>query len=341
MQAPFFYVKIFFMNPNGVVIHSNRLVGNGIQGQNLQNGSSVLVRVAAYKGNGVYEGFVAGVKVNISSQKQLQIGQSFPAKIYVKDGLIQLQMKDSFSSFTAGVQISESKFEVLNTLLNNLGLSSNPVISHILHQMKQLEMKFDSQIINKIKNLSLKFKGKEIPASELLLILHEKNIDFSDSDLLNLLMLLDVFNNDNDSKSGKKDDYTLLNKINNNCDNWIFLPFEFVSFDKTENKIDDSEKLGSGVLKILFTKTGNLVKQVNIECLYKSVEYVFVILFECKKCKNVYFNISNVNKNEIVEIINVLNRKIGNNVKIEYKSKEILLGTACELEDFVNVEGSV
>ena len=56
---------------------------------------------------------------------------------------------------------------------------------------------------------------------------------------------------------------------------------------------------------------------------------------------NFNFNISNVNKNEIVEIINVLNRKIGNNVKIEYKSKDILLGTACELEDFVNVEGSV
>lgn len=329
------------MNPNGVVIHSNRLVGNGIQGQNLQNGSSVLVRVAAYKGNGVYEGFVAGVKVNISSQKQLQIGQSFPAKIYVKDGLIQLQMKDSFSSFTAGVQISESKFEVLNSLLNNLGFSSSPVINHILHQLKQLEMKFDSQVINKIKNLSLKFKGKELSASELLLILHEKNVDFSDSDLLSLILLLDVFNQDNNSKAGEKEAFSLLKKMNNNLNNWIFLPFEFVSFDKTENKIDDSEKLGSGVLKILFTKTGNLVKQVNIECLYKSVEYVFVILFECKKCKNVYFNISNVNKNEIVEIINVLNRKIGNNVKIEYKSKEILLGTACELEDFVNVEGSV
>ena len=79
------------MNSNGVVIHSNRLVNNGVQSQNLQNGSSVLVRVASYKGNGVYEGFVAGVKVNITSQKQLQIGQSFPAKIFVKDGIIQLK----------------------------------------------------------------------------------------------------------------------------------------------------------------------------------------------------------------------------------------------------------
>ena len=267
------------MNPNGVVIHSNRLVGNGIQGQNLQNGSSVLVRVASYKGNGVYEGFVAGVKVNISSQKQLQIGQSFQAKIYVKDGLIQLQMKDSFSSFTAGVQISESKFEVLNSLLNNLGFSSSPVINHILHQLKQLEMKFDSQVINKIKNLSLKFKGKELSASELLLILHEKNVDFSDSDLLSLILLLDVFNQDNNSKAGEKEAFSLLKKMNNNLNNWIFLPFEFVPFDKIENKIDDNEKLGSGVLKILFTKNGWGVKQVNIECLYKSVEYVFVILF--------------------------------------------------------------
>ena len=49
------------MNSNGVVIHSNRLVNNGVQSQNLQNGSSVLVRVASYKGIGVYEGFVAGV----------------------------------------------------------------------------------------------------------------------------------------------------------------------------------------------------------------------------------------------------------------------------------------
>ena len=130
------------MNSNGVVIHSNRLVNNGVQSQNLQNGSSVLVRVASYKGNGVYEGFVAGVKVNISSQKQLQIGQSFPAKIFVKDGLIELQRINENHPSLEKVLINNKEYTF--TASENKGYK---FVGWFINNEKQSEDKTDKPII--------------------------------------------------------------------------------------------------------------------------------------------------------------------------------------------------
>ena len=319
------------MNSNGVVIHSNRLVNNGVRSQNLQNGASVLVRVASYKGNGVYEGFVAGVKVNISSQKQLQIGQTFPAKIYVNDGVIQLKSK-IVDFAKADVVVNNSKSEVLTQLMNSLGLSGDALTSRILHQMKQLELKFDSKLINKIKNMAIKFKGKELKASELLLLLEEKNLELTEEEILNLLTQIEDYNSENENKE-KIEHFKELNKFNKEKLNWIFLPFEFVSFEK--------EVLGNGLLKILLEGDSKNVKRVNIECLYKNTDYLFCLVFENKKCSQIFFNVSNIDSKKIDFVIDALSKKIGKNINIEFKNKEEFLGTACELEEFYTVQGEV
>lgn len=319
------------MNSNGVVIHSNRLVNNGVQSQNLQNGSSVLVRVASYKGNGVYEGFVAGVKVNITSQKQLQIGQSFPAKIFVKDGIIQLK-SDILDSSKAQIVFSNSKNEVITQLLNNLGISADAVTTRILHQMKQLEMKFDSKLINKVKNAALKFKGKELKVSELLLLLEEKEINFSEEELLNLLAQIEDYSQQNKNQN-KKENFKELNKFNEKKQNWIFLPFEFVSYN--------DNLLGNGILKLLLGLNSKIIEMVNIEAVYKNHEYNFSLLFENKKCSKIYFNIPEMKYNKIDIFIDMLKSKIGKNVQIEYKEKEELSGTSCLTEEFYSLHGEV
>ena len=326
------------MNSNGVVIHSNRLINNGIQSQNLKNGSSVLVRVASYKGNGVYEGFVAGVKVNFSSQKELQIGQSFAAKIFVKDGMIELQRTNENLSFREKVLINNSNSEVITTLLNNLGLSADFVSVHIMHQLKQLEAKFDNQLINKIKNLAIKFKGKELSASELMIILKEKNIDFSENDISNLLSLLNFYDQEENDYSDEHD-YSLLNKMNKEKKNWLFFPFEFISM-KDDSK-SDSEKLGQGILKFLLSKDEQTVNLINIECLYKSAEYIFTLCFSDKKINKIYYFISGLNekyRNFVEEKLSVL---LNNQINFEYKEKDILTGTSCKLSEFVSFEGVV
>lgn len=319
------------MNSNGVVIHSNRLVNNGVQSQNLQNGSSVLVRVASYKGNGVYEGFVAGVKVNISSQKQLQIGHSFPAKIFVKDGIIQLK-SDILDSSKAQILINNSKNEVITQLLNNLGISADAVTTRILHQMKQLEMKFDSKLINKIKNAALKFKGKELKVSELLLLLEEKEINFTEEELLNLLAQIEDYSQQNKNQN-QKEKFKELNKFNEKKRNWIFLPFEFVSYN--------DNVLGNGILKLLLGVNSKIIEMVNIETVYKNHEYNFSLLFENKKCIKIYFNIPEMKYNKIDIFIDMLKSKIGKNVQIEYKEKEELSGTSCLTEEFYSLHGEV
>lgn len=326
------------MNSNGVVIHSNRLINNGIQSQNLKNGSSVLVRVASYKGNGVYEGFVAGVKVNFSSQKELQIGQSFAAKIFVKDGMIELQRTNENLSFREKVLINNSNSEVITTLLNNLGLSADSVSVHIMHQLKQLEAKFDNQLINKIKNLAIKFKGKELSASELMIILKEKNIDFSENDISNLLSLLNFYDQEENDYSDEHD-YSLLNKMNKEKKNWLFFPFEFISM-KDDSK-SDSKKLGQGILKFLLSKDGQTVNLINIECLYKSAEYIFTLCFSDKKINKIFYYISGLNekyRNFVEEKLSVL---LNNQINFEYKEKDILTGTSCKLSEFVSFEGVV
>lgn len=326
------------MNSNGVVIHSNRLVNNGVQSQNLQDGSSVLVRVASYKGNGVYEGFVAGVKVNISSQKQLQIGQSFPAKIFVKDGLIELQRTNENHPSLEKVLINNSTSEVISTLLNNLGLPADSVSVHIMHQLKQLEAKFDNQLINKIKNLAIKFKGKELSASELMIILKEKNIDFSENDISNLLALLNLYEQE-ESESFENSDFSLLNKMNKEKKNWLFFPFEFVSMNG-ESQIE-SEKLGQGILKALLSKDGQTVNLINIECLYKSAEYIFTLCFSGKNVNKICYYISGLMESERKFVEDKLLSLFKNQIEFEFKEKEILTGTSCKLSEFVSFDGRV
>ena len=217
-------------------------------------------------------------------------------------------------------------------MLNNLGLSADAVTTRILHQMKQLEMKFDSKLINKVKNLALKFKGKELKVSELLLLLEEKEINFTEEELLNLLAQIEDYSEQNKNQN-QKEKFKELNKFNEKKRNWIFLPFEFVSYN--------DNVLGNGILKLLLGVNLKIIEMVNIETVYKNHEYNFSLLFENKKCSKIYFNIPEMKYNKIDIFIDMLKSKIGKNVQIEYKEKEELSGTSCLTEEFYSLHGEV
>ena len=71
----------------------------------LKTGDSALVRVIADRGNGRYEGFVAGVKVAFSSARPLTVGTSFPAKVQVNGNTIILFPKKLLYLFLSKILI--------------------------------------------------------------------------------------------------------------------------------------------------------------------------------------------------------------------------------------------
>ena len=127
------------MSSSGAVsIQSARLSQIGVNRQVLKEGSSVLVRVIADRGGGKYEGSVAGVRVQLTSSKPLQAGDSFAATISVKKGLIVVTPKDI--SGMAGLQgageialqFNEVSQSQLFSLLESLGLPADNLSSFII-----------------------------------------------------------------------------------------------------------------------------------------------------------------------------------------------------------------
>lgn len=171
----------------------------------LKDGSSVLVRVIADKGNGKYEGSVAGVRTLFSAKNVLSPGTSFPATVSFKDGKILIVPKDHTN------QIIQNKIDVISFLENNFSdnvfeivdnkniasfisqfnLPTDKLSLHLILQFKQLDMKFDSALMNKIRNSALKFPGKEKKVMEFLSLMSKKGISLDEKEIKDLLEELD------------------------------------------------------------------------------------------------------------------------------------------------------
>ena len=178
------------MNSQGLVVHSNQSLSNGIKSQFFKNGSQVLVRVLSQLPNGKYQGSVAGVRINFSSNKPLLPGTSFTANVVVKNGIIQLVPNQTEAENIQQNQLQNNVLlqnQNLLPLLNSLGLLADSLSVNLLQQMQQLEMKFDLSLMGKIRNLALRIKGKEKLASQLLMILAEKGLEADKESLEKLL----------------------------------------------------------------------------------------------------------------------------------------------------------
>lgn len=325
------------MISNSVIIQSSQLSRVGINQQILNEGSSVLVRVIADKGNGRYEGSVAGIRVNLNSGKPLVVGSSFVASISTKDGVVYITPKNTEIAIGKEIEINIAQNSQIAGFLESLGISSDSLYINLFQQMKQLEMKLDTQLMYRLHNLSLRFKGKEKRASELLTALVKKNMSLNEKDLLQLLDYLSFYENESDENpANNTEGQNLLNTFNKTEKGWFIVPFELVN-------LKDENILGKGCIKLLFDSVNNL-KLLNLCCEYSKNKYLFSLSFENKKCTKVRFNIFNLELEKVDKEIEKLKErflKSGIAPKIEWAEIFEIEGSACESEEIYAVGGEV
>ncbi len=330
------------MIPNGVEVHSAQLSRVGVGRQVLQNGSSVLVRIISDRGNGKYEGSVAGVRVNISSVRQLKTGETFVATINAKDGTIYLNPKDTLAAAMT-MSFSEVQESGLMAFLSAAGLPSDSVSVTLLQLFKQMGLKIDAPVISKIRNMALHFSGKEKAAAELLAMIYEKGIDATEDEINQLLSLLesdflesDYENqkNENGQNNKNKDSRNLLNKINKTPGAWFLLPFELLQLPETI--------VGSGCIRLLFDSSKQL-KLMNLEADYNNHKYLFSLSYEGKKLSEVNFNVSGIDETQ-TEVLQLKKRFMAAGVnagKVNWADSNEIEGSASGLESFYAFGGEV
>ena len=347
------------MISNGVEIHSAQLSRAGISHQILKNGSSVLVRIISDKGGGKYEGSVAGVRVNISSAHSLKAGDTFPAIINAKDGTIYLNPKDASGNglltSVMTMSFSEVQQSELMAFLAASGLPSDSISVSVLQLIKQLGLKIDATLITKIRNLALHFPGKEKQAAELLAILSEKGMDASETEINELLMLLDTnIDEKKDEKQNaahkklqkKADKDSLINKINQMQGAWYLLPFELIQISHEvgadTNKIVDNNCIGKGCIRLLFDSAKQL-KRLNLEAVYNQYKYLFSLAYEGKKISNAKFNVSDtVSVDEAIIRLKKHFMAAGVNAgELSWSESCDIEGSACLQESFYAFGGEV
>lgn len=308
---------------NTVATHSKLPVSDTGNVKLLKEGSSVLVRVIADKGNGKYDGSVAGVRVSLTSKNPLTVGQSFTASVSLKNGMIQVIPKGGNSGNVLISTILQQN--PVDKLINSLGIASDSLTEHIACQLKQLKLKFQPDLFLEIKRKASKYSGKEKLAAEIISLLKHKNLDFSDT-AVNLLFKL--FEDDELNENEQS-----LLKLINSTDGWVFLPYEIISKDSMK-------PCGSGVIKLLLFNGMNL-KKINLNVNYRNKEYFFVLDFDNRKCKEIRMNVSNCSEARVPYMLELLRSKIDGAVTIEWQEKSLLEGTDCESENFFSIAGEV
>lgn len=322
------------MNTGAVLIHSNQLSRIGIRQQIIKDGSSVLVRIISDKGNGKYSGSVAGVRVNISSEKKLAVGSTFVASISTKNGIISITPKQSGVVFEQNVEFNIASSNQLMGFLETLGLPADELYLNLLQQFKQLEMKFDSVLMNKIHNLAMKYKNNEKVASEILMILSDKGIEATNEEILYLINM--IMNSESNEISDEEKAKQLINEINAKKGGWFLLPYELVNIEK-------DIVVGSGMIRLLYSKN-DVLKMVNLDCEFNKKKYLFSLSFEGKLCKRVKFNIFPIEFEKVNDIIMILKEKLFKsdiNAVVEWAESFEIEGSACEDEEFYGIGGTV
>lgn len=333
----------FNVNTNGVFIQSNRLVQNGIKQQFIKEGSSLLVRVVADKGNGQYDAYVGGVKTTVTSKTPLQPGTTFVSILHENNGVISLS-KNQTVNIEASSNLHILQNQKIAELLESLGLPADEISYNLIQQMKQLEMKFDSTLMNKIRILSLKFKNKEKTAIQLLSILAEKGIEGSIEELLQLIQEYDGDFEGSQKKNHKQNEYKLMNRINNEKGKWYLLPYEIQEFN---TKDDDGNYAitGKGCIKVF--APDDKLRMINLDCIYNDDKYLFNLIFDNGLCNQINMNITskNIDKTYDTEKIikNLKNKfvKSGKNIEINWSESDLITGTAAAMENIYSFEGVI
>lgn len=319
------------MNFQNVIFQTNQTPRIIAGSQELKDGSQVLVRVIADKGNGKYVGSVAGIRVNISSVKTLNVGSTFLASIHTKNGQVLVTPKETYQLKNENFLLNHLQNEQLSSLLKQFNLPPDALSLHVFQQLKQMELKENPELLRKIRTMSLKYLGKEKSASEILAILSEKGIDATQNEILQLLEELDGNFDNKDKDENSK--FILMNKINTKKGKWYIVPIEILN--TVENKV-----LGNGNIKLM-VDSFEILKLMNIDCFYNEKQYLFNVEFENKKCKTIRMNVPGNNPEKSVLRLKKKIEMFDCNINVLWGEKELIEGTACATEEVVGVKGKV
>ena len=318
------------------VSHINSLT---LQGHTtvLKEGASVFVKVLVDKGNGVYEGSVAGHRVHINSAKGLEVGSSFVASISSKNGTIYITPKDEIKlNNNPYIQINTVEGNQLANLLARLGVPVNNLSANILKMMMMMEMKIDGDVLRNIFIMASRHKGKEKAASEILLLLKDKQINVSEDELEALISYLEGYNDnlsDLAEYTNKDNSKDIINKINETDRGWTLVPYNLLD-------IKTNEVIGSGILRLLYSKYKDL-KKINLNCYFNEKEYIFSLLFESKKISSIKFNINPIERKEeyYEKTLKSFFLKQNKEIDIEFVLPSIIEGCGSEGEKIYSFEG--
>lgn len=344
----------------------------------LKEGGSVAVKILSNLGNNKYEASVAGVRVQVTASSQLKSGTVFKALVASENGTIKLtplleqtalKVETLVIEEALGDLFSAVENQNLAGLLASFGMVQNRLSLSIFQQMKQLGLKISPELMKKIYKDSLKFKGKEKKAAELMVLLKQKGIDYTEEDIISLLLEMENRNdNQNDQKdnlgtgleiSGKNiveafikniitSDFsdrevgvlTIMNHLGWKQDrsgngSWVYLPFEIIDYSKNDIK-------GKGSIKLLLDQ-GKKMKKVLLDCNYEASEY----MFNLDKNGNNYKLLFNVDNGDGSAInIESLKKKLAeevgkNQIEIEWSEKEKLSGFASGMEEIIFAKGDI
>lgn len=327
----------------------------------LQEGSQVLVRITGDRGNGKYEGTVAGAKILLNAkgmggaETKLSVGSSFVATVSLEKGQVQIIPKNLpvFSGSENKLTMELANQQAIFSFLESIGLPAEELSYHLLQQFKQLSMKLDSSLLQRIRNAAVKFKGKEKSASELLSLLARKGINGSEEELLELLAELDGdFGEQSGEQSGqyagKKShehsgnhsysSFSLMNKINSTQGTWYFFPYEII-------KKSEAEITGTGSIRMLMDDSER-IKLLNLLCNYDDKKYLFSLLYENGRLDKIKMNVSPWQEEDIQnkpkKLESYISRLSKNKpIEVLWCDSEEIEGSACASEDFFMVDGEI
>ena len=304
-----------------------------------------MVRILADKGGGRYEGVVSGVRVSFSSAKPLAAGSSFIATVQVKGNTIVLVPKEAGSAVELGGGAAgiEGGLKILESgrvaeLLMELGLPADGLSAALLQMTKQVGMRMEPALLARVRALALRFGLKAKLAAELAVMLSEKGIVADEDALGELLRLLGGEENEGREASGGGDlekGKQLLNRVNSTEGSWFIFPFNMI-------QQKDGEMLGSGNIRLLFTKDKK-IKLINVFCNYFGADYYFCCNCSEGKWKTLKANVQKDGV-ENSEIINHLKKHFETKIpglKVEWTEKEDIEGSASGCEELYSFGGEV
>ena len=319
----------------------------------LQEGSQVLVRITGDRGNGKYEGTVAGAKILLNAkgmggaETKLSVGSSFVATVSLEKGQVQIIPKNLpvLSGSENKLTMELANQQAIFSFLESIGLPAEELSFHLLQQFKQLSMKLDSSLLQRIRNAAVKFKGKEKSASELLSLLVRKGINGSEEELLELLAELDGdFGEQSGKQSGEHSgnhsgsSFSIMNKINSTQGTWYFFPYEIIK--KSKDLIT-----GTGSIRMLMDDSDR-IKLLNLLCNYDGKKYLFSLLYENGSLDKIKMNVSPWQEEDIQnkpkKLESYISRLSKNKpIEVLWCDSEEIEGSACASEDFFMVDGEV